>query len=186
MWCLPQYCCTNNSLSVYCVAATESSETSSQCTSSDSVTGLSTITIPAHQGNVMDSYNNNDSSSFLCSSTPPSSNASPLIFQKEEDLQSPSTKFITAVSVDCLPSYLLMLRTCSLSRANIMFFQHTTLHMPLNRGSIFALSVTHSCLALVNLMKYFCFCFVFLIPLLFLSQNIHFYKFVKIYLLSLN
>lgn len=113
VWCLTQYCCTNNSLSLCCVAATESSETSSQCTSSDSVTGLSTLTIPGHQGNVMDSYNNNnnDSPSFLCSSTPPSSNASPLIFQKEEDLQTPSTKFITAVSVDCLPYYLLILRT---------------------------------------------------------------------------
>lgn len=149
VWCLTHYCCTNNSLSLCCVAATESSETSSQCTSSDSVTGLSTLTIPAHQGNVMDSYNNNDSPSFLCSSTPPSSNASPLIFQKEEDLQTPNTKFITAVSVDSLPYYLLILRTCCLSHANIMFSQYTALYMSLNRGintcSLCALSVMHSC-----------------------------------------
>ncbi|XP_044063342.1 pleckstrin homology domain-containing family G member 4B isoform X2 [Siniperca chuatsi] len=76
---------------------TESSETSSQCTSSDSVTGLSTLTIPGHSSIVMDSYNNNEPPSFLCSSTPPSSIASPSIFQKEEDLQPQGTKFITAL-----------------------------------------------------------------------------------------
>nr|XP_046255609.1 pleckstrin homology domain-containing family G member 4B isoform X2 [Scatophagus argus] len=77
---------------------TESSETSSQCTSSDSVTGLSTHTIPGHPGTVMDSYNNNNEPSpFLCSSTPPSSIGSPSIFQKEEDLQPQGTKFITAL-----------------------------------------------------------------------------------------
>lgn len=80
---------------------TESSETSSQCTSSDSVTGLSTLTIPAHSSIVMDSYNNNNNDdeppSFLCSSTSPSSIASPSIFQKEEDLQPQGTKFITAL-----------------------------------------------------------------------------------------
>ncbi|XP_028281361.1 pleckstrin homology domain-containing family G member 4B isoform X2 [Parambassis ranga] len=81
---------------------TESSETSSQCTSTDSVTGLSTLAIPGHSSLAMDSYNNNNinepssSSSFLCSSTPPSSIASPSIFQKEEDLQPPGTEFITA------------------------------------------------------------------------------------------
>uniref|UniRef100_A0A668AH60 Pleckstrin homology and RhoGEF domain containing G4B n=1 Tax=Myripristis murdjan TaxID=586833 RepID=A0A668AH60_9TELE len=78
---------------------TESSETSSQCTSSDSVTGLSTLTIPGHSSTVMDSYNNNDPPSFLCSSTPPSSITSPAMFQKDEDLQPQGTKFITAVSV---------------------------------------------------------------------------------------
>ncbi|XP_042345663.1 pleckstrin homology domain-containing family G member 4B isoform X3 [Plectropomus leopardus] len=80
---------------------TESSETSSQCTSSDSVTGLSTLTIPGHPSIIMDSYNNNNNNneppSFLCSSTPPSSIASPSIFQKEEDLQTQATKFITAL-----------------------------------------------------------------------------------------
>ncbi|TKS81978.1 Pleckstrin -like proteiny domain-containing family G member 4B [Collichthys lucidus] len=78
---------------------TESSETSSQCTSSESVTGLSTLTIPDHPSIVMDSFNNNEPPSFLCSSTPSSSITSPSVFQKEEDLQSPGTKFITAVSV---------------------------------------------------------------------------------------
>ncbi|XP_029307972.1 pleckstrin homology domain-containing family G member 4B isoform X2 [Cottoperca gobio] len=74
----------------------ESSETSSQGTSSDSVTGLRTLTIPGHPGVVMDSYNNNEPPSFLCSSTPPSPIASPSIFEKEEDLQPQGTKFITA------------------------------------------------------------------------------------------
>lgn len=84
----------------YPVAATESSETSSQCTSSDSVTGLSTLTINVHPSIAMDSFNNNnESTSFLCSSTPPSTTASPLVFPKEQDLQPPGTNFITAVSV---------------------------------------------------------------------------------------
>ncbi|XP_068591825.1 pleckstrin homology domain-containing family G member 4B isoform X2 [Cebidichthys violaceus] len=73
---------------------TESSETSSQCTSSDSVTGLSTLTIPGHPSIVMDSYN--ESPTFLCSSQTSSSIASPSIFQKEEELQPQGTKFITA------------------------------------------------------------------------------------------
>ncbi|XP_041650011.1 pleckstrin homology domain-containing family G member 4B isoform X2 [Cheilinus undulatus] len=76
---------------------TESSETSSQCTSSDSVTRLSTLTIPGHPGIVMDSFNNNDPPSFLCSSTPPSSIVSASMFQKEEELQPQGTKFITAL-----------------------------------------------------------------------------------------
>ncbi|XP_068180322.1 pleckstrin homology domain-containing family G member 4B isoform X2 [Antennarius striatus] len=75
----------------------ESSETSSQCTSSDSVTGLSTLTIPGHSSITMDSYNNNDPPSFLCSSTSPSSIVSPSLFQKEEDLQPQGTNFITAL-----------------------------------------------------------------------------------------
>ncbi|XP_058502917.1 pleckstrin homology domain-containing family G member 4B isoform X1 [Solea solea] len=74
----------------------ESSETSSRCTSSESVAGLSTLPIPVHPNMVMDSYNNNEPSSFLCSSTPPSSRTSPSIFQKDEDLQPQGTKFITA------------------------------------------------------------------------------------------
>lgn len=86
-----------------CVTVTESSETSSQCTSSDSVTGLSAVTIPTPPSIVMDAYNNNNNDdnepSFLCSSTPPSSIASPSIFQKDEDLQPQGTKFITAVSI---------------------------------------------------------------------------------------
>ncbi|XP_074539552.1 pleckstrin homology domain-containing family G member 4B isoform X2 [Halichoeres trimaculatus] len=76
---------------------TESSETSSQCNSSDSVTGPSTHTIPRHDSIIMDSFNNNEPPSFLCSSTPPPSLMSPSIFQKEEDLQPQGTKFITAL-----------------------------------------------------------------------------------------
>ncbi|XP_054477283.1 pleckstrin homology domain-containing family G member 4B [Anoplopoma fimbria] len=75
---------------------TESSETSSQCTSNESVTGLSTLTIPGHPSTVMDSYNNNDPPTFLCSSTNSSSITSPSIFEKEEELKPQSTKFLTA------------------------------------------------------------------------------------------
>ncbi|XP_035020221.2 pleckstrin homology domain-containing family G member 4B isoform X2 [Hippoglossus stenolepis] len=79
---------------------TESSETSSRCTSSESVTGLSSLGVPGHPDVVIDSYshnnNNNKPPSFLCSSTPPSSITSPSIFQKDEDLQPQGTKFITA------------------------------------------------------------------------------------------
>lgn len=76
---------------------TESSETSSQDTSSDSVIGLSTLTIPGQPSLVLDSYNNNEPSSFLCPSTPPSSISSPSIFEKDEDLQPQGTNFITAL-----------------------------------------------------------------------------------------
>ncbi|XP_041844277.1 pleckstrin homology domain-containing family G member 4B isoform X2 [Melanotaenia boesemani] len=77
---------------------TESSETSSQCNSSESVTGLGTITIQGQPSVVMESYNNNNkSSSFLCSSTPPSSITSSPIFQKDEGLHPQGTKFITAL-----------------------------------------------------------------------------------------
>lgn len=75
---------------------TDSSETSSHCTSNDSVTGLSSLAIPGHQGLVLDSYAH-ETPSFLCSSTPPSSMAPALIFQKDEDLQPQGTKFITAL-----------------------------------------------------------------------------------------
>ncbi|XP_029958366.1 pleckstrin homology domain-containing family G member 4B isoform X2 [Salarias fasciatus] len=77
---------------------TESSETSSQCTSSDSVSALSTLTIPGHASLVMDSFNNNEPPSYLCSSTPTSSSITPpSMFQKEEDLHPQGTKFITAL-----------------------------------------------------------------------------------------
>ncbi|XP_054637257.1 pleckstrin homology domain-containing family G member 4B isoform X2 [Dunckerocampus dactyliophorus] len=79
---------------------TENSETSSQCTSTDSVTGLSTLTLPGHPDIVLDSYNNNnddDESSFLCSSTPPSSMESSSIFPKSEELPQQGNKFITAL-----------------------------------------------------------------------------------------
>ncbi|XP_036395206.1 pleckstrin homology domain-containing family G member 4B isoform X1 [Megalops cyprinoides] len=77
---------------------TESSETSSQCTSSDSVTGLNGLTLPG-QGNIaMETYSS-DATSFLCasssSSSPPQVSSS-AHFQKEQDLQQQSNKFITA------------------------------------------------------------------------------------------
>uniref|UniRef100_A0A7N8Y0Z6 Uncharacterized LOC113122097 n=1 Tax=Mastacembelus armatus TaxID=205130 RepID=A0A7N8Y0Z6_9TELE len=79
---------------------TESSETLSQCTSRDSVTGISTLTLPGRSSIILDSFDNNsEASSFLCPSTPPSSVGSPSMFQKDEDLQAQGTKFITAVSV---------------------------------------------------------------------------------------
>ncbi|XP_011483491.1 pleckstrin homology domain-containing family G member 4B isoform X2 [Oryzias latipes] len=77
---------------------TESSETSSQCNSSDSVTGLSTLTIPESPSLAMDSFNSNEPSPFLSSSTPSSSSISTSpIFPKDEELQPQGTKFITAL-----------------------------------------------------------------------------------------
>ncbi|XP_076009841.1 pleckstrin homology domain-containing family G member 4B isoform X2 [Genypterus blacodes] len=76
---------------------TESSETSSQCTSSDSITALSALTLPGHSSIAMDSYNNNEPPSFLCASTPPSSITSAPLFQKDDELQPQGTKFITAL-----------------------------------------------------------------------------------------
>ncbi|XP_077383924.1 pleckstrin homology domain-containing family G member 4B isoform X4 [Festucalex cinctus] len=80
---------------------TESSETSSQCTSNDSVTGLSTLTLPGPPDGLLDSYNNNnnnseDSASFRCSSVPPSTMEASSLFSKSEDLQPQGNKFITA------------------------------------------------------------------------------------------
>ncbi|XP_047213046.1 pleckstrin homology domain-containing family G member 4B isoform X2 [Girardinichthys multiradiatus] len=77
---------------------TESSETSSsKCNSSDSVTGLSTLTIPGPPSVFMETFNNNEASDFLCSSTPNPSIASVSMFHKDEDLQPQGTKFITAL-----------------------------------------------------------------------------------------
>ncbi|XP_054903813.1 pleckstrin homology domain-containing family G member 4B isoform X2 [Poeciliopsis prolifica] len=78
---------------------TESSETSSsQCNSSDSVTGLSSLTIPGPPSVIMETFNNNNESpGFLCSSMPPPSIASTPMFLKDEDLQPQGTKFITAL-----------------------------------------------------------------------------------------
>uniref|UniRef100_A0A3B5R7N8 Pleckstrin homology and RhoGEF domain containing G4B n=1 Tax=Xiphophorus maculatus TaxID=8083 RepID=A0A3B5R7N8_XIPMA len=78
---------------------TESSETSSsQCNSSDSVTGLSTLTIPGPPSVIMETFNNNNESpDFLCSSTPPPSITSTPMFHKDEDLLPQGTKFITAL-----------------------------------------------------------------------------------------
>ncbi|KAM4735403.1 pleckstrin homology domain-containing family G member 4B isoform 3-T4 [Anableps anableps] len=77
---------------------TESSETSSsQCNSSDSVTGLSTLTIPGPPSVIMETFNNsNEPPDFLCSTTPPPSITSTSMFHKDEDLKPQGTKFITA------------------------------------------------------------------------------------------
>ncbi|XP_067093965.1 pleckstrin homology domain-containing family G member 4B isoform X2 [Osmerus mordax] len=78
---------------------TENSDTSSQCPSSDSGTVLSSIAVPGHTSLVIETYAS-ESSSYLCSSTPPSARAQmppPALFQKEQDLHPQSTKFITAL-----------------------------------------------------------------------------------------
>ncbi|KAJ8354377.1 hypothetical protein SKAU_G00219440 [Synaphobranchus kaupii] len=77
---------------------TEGSETSSQCTSSDSMTGLNGLTLPAHTTIAMETFSN-DTASFLCassSSSSPPQVTSPTPFQKEQDLQPQNNKFITA------------------------------------------------------------------------------------------
>ncbi|KAJ0000339.1 hypothetical protein NQD34_012181 [Periophthalmus magnuspinnatus] len=63
---------------------TENSETSSQCTSSDSASGLSTLTLLGPSSLALDSYNNNtsESSSFLSPSTLPPLSALPPYFRK--------------------------------------------------------------------------------------------------------
>ncbi|XP_077432663.1 pleckstrin homology domain-containing family G member 4B isoform X2 [Vanacampus margaritifer] len=79
---------------------TESSETSSQCTSNDSMTGLSTLTLPGPPDGLLDSYidnNSEESASFRCSSVPPSSMEASSLFSKSEDLQPQGNKFITAL-----------------------------------------------------------------------------------------
>ncbi|XP_038125388.1 pleckstrin homology domain-containing family G member 4B [Cyprinodon tularosa] len=78
---------------------TESSETSSsQCNSTDSVTGLSTLTIPEPPSAIMETFNNNNNElpDFLHSSPPPSV-ASTSLFPKDEDHQAQGTNFITAL-----------------------------------------------------------------------------------------
>ncbi|XP_028837395.1 pleckstrin homology domain-containing family G member 4B isoform X2 [Denticeps clupeoides] len=73
---------------------TESSETSS-----DSTTGLSSITISAHSSIVMEAFPG-ESSSFLCSSSSPSPCPPPVppsLFSKDQDLQPLASKFITAL-----------------------------------------------------------------------------------------
>ncbi|XP_064802787.1 pleckstrin homology domain-containing family G member 4B-like isoform X1 [Oncorhynchus masou masou] len=85
---------------------TESSgETSSQCTSSDSVTGLSSLTLPipghGRPNIIIDALPSNSTSSFLCSSTPPGSShpqmaPPPALFPKDQVLQAQGSTFITA------------------------------------------------------------------------------------------
>nr|XP_015213220.1 PREDICTED: pleckstrin homology domain-containing family G member 4B isoform X1 [Lepisosteus oculatus] len=73
---------------------TESSETSSQCTSSDSVTGLSGLTLASQAQTSADTFSS-EGTSFLCSS-PPLQSPSPPLFQQNEDLKQPSSQYITA------------------------------------------------------------------------------------------
>uniref|UniRef100_A0AAZ3PIM0 Uncharacterized protein n=1 Tax=Oncorhynchus tshawytscha TaxID=74940 RepID=A0AAZ3PIM0_ONCTS len=87
---------------------TESSgETSSQSTSSDSVTGLSSLSLPipghGRPNIIIDALPSNSTSSFLCSSTPPGSShpqmaPPPALFPKDQVLQAQGSTFITAVS----------------------------------------------------------------------------------------
>ncbi|KPP77419.1 pleckstrin-like domain-containing family G member 4B-like [Scleropages formosus] len=83
---------------------TESSETSSQCTSSDSVGGLNGLTLPPSAAIAMDTFSSDvasplHSSPFSSSSSPPSPAPPPVLFQKDQDLQSQGSSFITAVSI---------------------------------------------------------------------------------------
>ncbi|KAJ8004826.1 hypothetical protein DPEC_G00140330 [Dallia pectoralis] len=83
---------------------TESSgETSSQCTSSDSGTGQSTLSIPipGHGRNnvASDTFSRDSTSSFLCSATPPGPSlmsSPPDMFPEGRDLQAQDNTFITA------------------------------------------------------------------------------------------
>ncbi|XP_018596218.2 pleckstrin homology domain-containing family G member 4B isoform X1 [Scleropages formosus] len=80
---------------------TESSETSSQCTSSDSVGGLNGLTLPPSAAIAMDTFSSDvasplHSSPFSSSSSPPSPAPPPVLFQKDQDLQSQGSSFITA------------------------------------------------------------------------------------------
>ncbi|XP_055759067.1 pleckstrin homology domain-containing family G member 4B isoform X2 [Salvelinus fontinalis] len=86
---------------------TESSgETSSQHTSSDSVTGLSSLTLPGpghgRPNIIIDALPSDSTSSFLCSSTPPGSShpqmaPPPALFPKDQVLQAQGSTFITAL-----------------------------------------------------------------------------------------
>ncbi|XP_067303977.1 pleckstrin homology domain-containing family G member 4B isoform X3 [Pseudorasbora parva] len=78
----------------------DSAESSSQCTSSDSVSGLSSITVQHHPALGMESYTS-DGGSYLSSPTPspsPPKVTSSVLYHKETELQTQSSKFITAQS----------------------------------------------------------------------------------------
>ncbi|XP_041707960.2 pleckstrin homology domain-containing family G member 4B isoform X3 [Coregonus clupeaformis] len=85
---------------------TESSgETSSQCISSDSVTGLSSLALPipghGRPNIIISTFPSDSTSSFLCSSTPlgsshPQMAPPPAPFPKDQDLQAQGSIFITA------------------------------------------------------------------------------------------
>ncbi|XP_067303978.1 pleckstrin homology domain-containing family G member 4B isoform X4 [Pseudorasbora parva] len=77
----------------------DSAESSSQCTSSDSVSGLSSITVQHHPALGMESYTS-DGGSYLSSPTPspsPPKVTSSVLYHKETELQTQSSKFITAL-----------------------------------------------------------------------------------------
>ncbi|XP_076868636.1 pleckstrin homology domain-containing family G member 4B isoform X2 [Brachyhypopomus gauderio] len=72
----------------------ESSESSSQSTSSDGTTSVRTLMVPCHSALGVDGYPD-EPSSFLCSSPPTSSSS--MLFHKEQELTTETSKFITAL-----------------------------------------------------------------------------------------
>ncbi|CAB1333871.1 unnamed protein product [Coregonus sp. 'balchen'] len=88
-----------------------SGETSSQCISSDSVTGLSSLALPipghGRPNIIISTFPSDSTSSFLCSSTPlgsshPQMAPPPAPFPKDQDLQAQGSIFITAWTLLCL------------------------------------------------------------------------------------
>ncbi|XP_030637855.1 pleckstrin homology domain-containing family G member 4B [Chanos chanos] len=78
---------------------TESSETSSQLTSSDSMMGLSTLSIPRRPSNAMETFPS-EPASYLSSTAPspsPPKVTSSILYQKDPDLQPQASNFITAL-----------------------------------------------------------------------------------------
>ncbi|XP_034774628.2 pleckstrin homology domain-containing family G member 4B-like isoform X3 [Acipenser ruthenus] len=73
---------------------TESSETSSQCTSSESMSGLSHLAPNCHSQLPIETFSD-EGASYLCSQ-PPSQSTSPALFQKNTDLKQPTNQYITA------------------------------------------------------------------------------------------
>ncbi|MGH0164125.1 UNVERIFIED_CONTAM: hypothetical protein FKN15_055250 [Acipenser sinensis] len=73
---------------------TESSETSSQCTSSESMSGLSHLAPNCHSQLPIETFSD-EGASYLCSQ-PPSQSTSPALFQKSTDLKQPTNQYITA------------------------------------------------------------------------------------------
>ncbi|MGH0163359.1 UNVERIFIED_CONTAM: hypothetical protein FKN15_044948 [Acipenser sinensis] len=77
--------------------STKSSETSSQCTSSESMSGFSHFTPNCHSQLPIETFSD-EGASYLCSQ-PPSQSTSPALFQKSTDLKQPANQYITAVSM---------------------------------------------------------------------------------------
>ncbi|XP_041101631.1 pleckstrin homology domain-containing family G member 4B-like [Polyodon spathula] len=74
---------------------TESSETSSQCTSSESMSGFSHLAPNCHSQLPVETFSD-EGASYLCSQ-PPSQSTSPTLFQKSTDLKQPTHQYITAL-----------------------------------------------------------------------------------------